>query len=612
MSGWGRRKDRDAFAGSGSNALPVGERRDFSGGRGGDDRDVRDRGYGGYGGRDGYDRRDDRWDRRDDRDDYYRREPRRDDRYYGDRRYGDRHDDRYDDRDRGYGRKRDRDDEGWGGRDHKRPRGPPGAPFDGPPPDELTAQIFPELVPRPEPLPHPPKPEIAWFVGRYEEDDAWLEADGESGMLRATWGEPPSEPDIGEFIDDVDTVKALYDLKSKFTDVPQATFNNARVKSNPWERFGRMGFISRSACKLALLDWEMDLIPTSEAIVDMSRAGREWRWVDLCGGPGGFSEYILYRLSQHYSTAITSSSVKSPPFRVRGFGTTLRHPDSAPSHQFPDFDQQHFHPLARRMLPAFSVHYGADGTGDLTRLANVRGFAGHVMEKTESMGVDLVVADGGFEVARGEENAVEAASFRLILAEALAALMTLRRGGTLVLKTFDCYGAPMAGLVHVLARLFERVHMTKGGLSRPASPERYIIFRGLAREFEGRVVQFLGSVLEKLGEEQGKTEAADKRASEKDAGAADGEGGEPQPEGDASTAPPSTLTDLIPRKLLLAQSPFVDWISTKNLRFAMDQLRACEELWSYVEEPEKPGKGVSDEEIEEMVTRLRIPRDDRR
>lgn len=294
-------------------------------------------------------------------------------------------------------------------------------------------------------------------------------------------------------------------------------------------------------------------------------------------------EYILYRLSRYYS-AIVGPDGRAPPFKIRGFGTTLKHPEGTPSHHFPDFDLEGFHPLAKRMLATFTVSYGADETGDITKLANIRAFAGMIMQKTESMGVDLVVADGGFELPSGQENEAETLSFQLILAQVLAALMTLKRGGNFVLKVFDCYLPPTVGLIHILSRLFDRVHMTKGGLSRPASPERYLVFRGMSHEFDGRVVAHLSKLVEQLA----------------------GQGVEGIQDGD-NAAPGRFLTDVIPRSLLLSQRSYVDWISSKNLRLAMDQLSACRELWSYVEEPSKPGRRVSPEEVTEMVERLDIP-----
>jgi len=320
-----------------------------------------------------------------------------------------------------------------------------------------------------------------------------------------------------------------------------------------------------------------------------------------------FTEYVLYRLSQHYSTAVEMAARgPPPPFRVHGFGTTLKHPPDAPAHQFPDFDMDGFHYFARRMMPCFQTHYGADGTGDLTSVTNVRAFAHHVMDKTEHMGVDLVLADGGFELEQGQENEVEAKSFRLILAEVLAAVMTLKRGGTFVLKLFDCYLPPTVGLLHILTRLFAKVSMTKGGLSRPASPERYLVCRGLQREFDGRVVAFLAQVLDKLGEEEEKKVAREERA--KAVEAAKGTLAE-ESEAPETGPAPEYLFDLVPRDLLIEQKPYVDWISSKNFRFALDQLMACQDLLSYIEDPEKESKAVKPDEIDEMIDRLDIPRD---
>lgn len=100
------------------------------------------------------------------------------------------------------------------------------------------------------------------------------------------------------FIDDVETLDELLALKTRFSEVPKDTFALARVKSNPWEHFGRQGFVNRSAPKLALLDWECGLLPPLDYVLDVSRQGKEWRWVDLCGGPGGFTGWLTALLAE--------------------------------------------------------------------------------------------------------------------------------------------------------------------------------------------------------------------------------------------------------------------------------------------------------------------------
>lgn len=122
---------------------------------------------------------------------------------------------------------------------------------------------------------------------------------------------------------------------------------------------------------------------------------------DVCAGPGGFSEYILWKRRWH----------------AKGFGMTLKGPCdfkledffAAPSELFepyygrndigldpgvdgvPDTDGS-FH---RRVdLCGFAGEGGVDGDGDITRPENMTAFRNFVMESTEKRGLHFLMADG--------------------------------------------------------------------------------------------------------------------------------------------------------------------------------------------------------------------------
>ena len=104
-------------------------------------------------------------------------------------------------------------------------------------------------------------------------------------------------------------------------------------------------------------------------------------FADLCSGPGGFTEYILWRMS-------LSSKIK-----CKGWGMTLRGEQ--------DFDFNSFNSASSKSLQDksnfFEPFYGNDDSGDITKLSNVLDFAGLVNQGTHlGNGVDLVTADGVF------------------------------------------------------------------------------------------------------------------------------------------------------------------------------------------------------------------------
>ncbi|AGR57118.1 methyltransferase [Choristoneura rosaceana nucleopolyhedrovirus] len=163
--------------------------------------------------------------------------------------------------------------------------------------------------------------------------------------------------------------------------------------------------------------------------------------LDLCGGPGEFVAYLLWR---------------SPLCRV--FGVTLA--NNAPY---------------KRAVSAhanFTAVLGPDGTGDvldknvLFDLSVVCGNA-----------CDLVLADGAVDAA-GRENEQELLNASLIMRETQLALICLRPGGNCVLKVFDAFHGETLRALEEFARHFASWRLVKPPSSRPSNSERYLVCRG--------------------------------------------------------------------------------------------------------------------------------------
>jgi cap1 methyltransferase len=92
---------------------------------------------------------------------------------------------------------------------------------------------------------------------------------------------------------------------------------------------------------------------------------------DVCAGPGGFSEYVLWRKK----------------WKAKGFGLTLKEGDN-------DFRLDDFLAGAPEY---FETHYGVkgvDGDGDVTVTQNLKEFQKFVKEETSNKGVHFFMADG--------------------------------------------------------------------------------------------------------------------------------------------------------------------------------------------------------------------------
>ncbi|ETV98303.1 hypothetical protein, variant 7 [Aphanomyces invadans] len=191
-------------------------------------------------------------------------------------------------------------------------------------------------------------------------------------VLDSTAAEPPALL----LLELAEALKSLLSAKQNLHDkrLSPAEYRVARALANPWESLGKWKFVNRSAMKMAELDARLNL--TREFIADGHLS-----FVDLCGAPGGFSEYLAFRANYR---------------EVRGHGISLRVPGmSHLNWQLPPAVQD-----------VVSVLYGADGTGDLYKQENIEHFVHSVLE-THSSGVNLVVADGGFQDARNHENQVQ-------------------------------------------------------------------------------------------------------------------------------------------------------------------------------------------------------------
>lgn len=171
--------------------------------------------------------------------------------------------------------------------------------------------------------------------------------------------------------------------------------------------------MNRASVKLASIDSQLALTATKEdPSIGSESEGNEdsktFRFADLCSGPGGFSEYLLWRKHTWGE-------------RARGWAMTLKGDL--------DFQTEKFHRDAA-VQDNLRIFYGRDGTGDILNQENIDAFAALVEQQTNGLGVGLVSADGGISVD-GDEAVQETLLQRLILCQILTMFMTLQKGKAL-------------------------------------------------------------------------------------------------------------------------------------------------------------------------------------
>lgn len=245
--------------------------------------------------------------------------------------------------------------------------------------------------------------------------------------------------------------------KNVFDQLEPEEMRRARTRSNPYETIRGAFFLNRAAMKMANMDAVLDFMFTNPRQLNgdpLVKPGELLYFADICAGPGGFSEYVLWRTKGE----------------SKGFGLTLKGNN--------DFKVEDFFAGPPEM---FEPHYGVgglDGDGDIFNVDNQREFRNFVLDSTDGKGIHFVMADGGFSV-EGQENIQEILSKQLYLCQFLVAISVLRTGGHFVCKLFDLFTPFSVGLVYLMNMIFDQVAIFKPVTSRPANSERYIVCKGL-------------------------------------------------------------------------------------------------------------------------------------
>ena len=168
-------------------------------------------------------------------------------------------------------------------------------------------------------------------------------------------------------------------------------------------------------------------------------------------GPGGFMECILDWTAKH-----------APDTPTEAHGITLISRDR----MVPNWK------ISKNRMAKGNVtlHYGADGTGDIYKLSNIE----HFVENVGEGSCDLITADGGFDI-HGNFNHQENIIERLLISEMYTAMRVCKPGGSFVLKVFDLFEESTIQLFWILKLAFREVHLLKPLSSRPANSEKYVV-----------------------------------------------------------------------------------------------------------------------------------------
>jgi len=112
--------------------------------------------------------------------------------------------------------------------------------------------------------------------------------------------------------------------------------------------------------------------------------------------------------------------------------------------------------------------------------------------EAKAISVDLVCADGGFEVKN--ENLQSLYVYPLIFCEFVHAINTLKQGGVFVCKLFDTFDERTVQAIAALSLYFKHMYITKPPESRLVNSERYLV----AIDFDSSGLEALSFHLEDM------------------------------------------------------------------------------------------------------------------
>ena len=122
--------------------------------------------------------------------------------------------------------------------------------------------------------------------------------------------------------------------------------------------------------------------------------------------------------------------------------------------------------------PNVYIEKGRDQTGDILSLDNFD----HCIEQYSSS-MDIITGDGGFDFS-SDFNNQEIQISRLLFAQVAFALGMQKRGGSFILKIFDCFMQHSVDILAILSSFYEKVYITKPQTSRYANSEKYVVCKG--------------------------------------------------------------------------------------------------------------------------------------
>lgn len=138
------------------------------------------------------------------------------------------------------------------------------------------------------------------------------------------------------------------------------------------------------------------------------------------------------------------------------------------------------------------LEHGADNTGDILSLDN---FAYCKNKYANTM--HIVTADGGFDFSI-DFNKQEINISKLLFAQLCYAIILQKKGGTFILKIFDCFMEQSIDILYILSSFYEKIYIMKPNTSRYANSEKYVICKGFLHNSSVHYYSYLYNAFNKM------------------------------------------------------------------------------------------------------------------
>lgn len=142
--------------------------------------------------------------------------------------------------------------------------------------------------------------------------------------------------------------------------------------------------------------------------------------------------------------------------------------------------------------PNVSIEIGIDGTGDILSLANLQ-----YCKEMYGNKMDIITGDGGFDFSIDFNNQ-EHSIGKLLFAQVIYAVIMQKKGGSFILKMFDCFMQHTLDILAILSSFYEKVYITKPQTSRYANSEKYIVCKGFIGQDADEIYPYLKTAFENM------------------------------------------------------------------------------------------------------------------